>query len=145
MANLQVQVNFLENGRGGFYLLAGFKYSVRTRRNNRTFWICVDRQCPATVVTLDNILVSFGQPHNHEGDFIALAADSFLSKLKKRCRDEAAPIPSLNDEELGALRNADCDDSVEEMIRQIPTFQSCKSTLYRSRGKIMLKLPTTPG
>lgn len=123
MANLQVQVNFLENGRGGFYLLhAGFKYSVRTRRNNRTYWRCVDRQCPATVVTLDNILVSFGRPHNHEGDFIALAADSFVSKVKKRCRDEAAPIPSLYDEELGALRNADCDDSVEEMIRQIPTF-----------------------
>ena len=145
MANLQVQVNFLENGRGGFYLLhAGFKYSVRTRRNNRTYWRCVDRQCPATVVTLDNILVSFGRPHNHEGDFIALAADSFVSKVKKRCRDEAAPIPSLYDEELGALRNADCDDSVEEMIRQIPTFQSCKSILYRSRGKMMPKLPTTP-
>lgn len=51
-----------------------WKYSVRTRRNNRTYWRCVDRQCPATVVTLDNILVSFGRPHNHEGDFIALAA-----------------------------------------------------------------------
>lgn len=35
MANLQVQVNFLENGGGGFYPFhAGYKYSVRTRRNN---------------------------------------------------------------------------------------------------------------
>lgn len=36
------------------------------------------------------------------------------------------------------------DDSVEEKIRQIPTFQSCKSMLFRSRGKMMPKLPTTP-
>lgn len=144
MANLQVQVNFLENGRGGFYLLnGGYKYSVRTRRNDRTYWRCVDRQWPATVVTVDNILVSFGRPHNHEGDFIGLAAESFVSKVKKRCRDEAAPIPSIYDEELGALRNADCDDTVVDMIKQIPTFQSCKSVLYRSRGKMMPKLPTT--
>ncbi|XP_055997797.1 uncharacterized protein LOC130047214 [Ostrea edulis] len=94
MANLQVQVNFLEN-----------------------------------VVTVDNILVSFGRPHNHKGDFIGLAAESFVRKVKKRCRDEAAPIPSIYDEELGALRNADCDDTVVDMIKQIPTFQSCKSVL----------------
>ncbi|XP_062618657.1 uncharacterized protein LOC134280266 [Saccostrea cucullata] len=44
MANLQVQVNFLENGRGGFYLLhGGYKYSVRTTRNDRTYWRCVRR------------------------------------------------------------------------------------------------------
>jgi hypothetical protein len=36
LANAQVNVDFLENGRGGHYLLhAGFKFSVRTSRNNR--------------------------------------------------------------------------------------------------------------
>jgi hypothetical protein len=36
MANAQVNVDFLENGRGGHYLLhAGFKFSVRTSRSNR--------------------------------------------------------------------------------------------------------------
>ncbi|XP_062581797.1 ficolin-1-like [Saccostrea cucullata] len=35
MANLQVQVNFLENGRGGFYLLhGGYKYSVIQKRED---------------------------------------------------------------------------------------------------------------
>jgi hypothetical protein len=35
MANAQVNVDFLENGRGGHYLLhVGFKFSVRTSRNN---------------------------------------------------------------------------------------------------------------
>ena len=134
---------FLENGRGGFYILnGGFKYSVRTRRNDRTYWRCVDRQCTATVVIVDNIFVSFGRPHKHDEDFIGLATDSFVNRVK-RCRDEAAPIPSIDDEELGAMRNADCDDSVVNMIRQIPTFQSCKSGRYRSLEKMVPKLPIT--
>lgn len=86
-------------------------------------------------------IVSYRRPHNHEGDFVGSKVDFYVSKLKKGCRDEATPIPSIYDQELEALRNADRDDSVKDMIRQIPTFQSCKSVLYRSRGKTM---PTTP-
>lgn len=58
--------------------------------------------------------MSFGQPHYHEADFIALAAYSFVSKVKKRCRNEAGPILSLYDDDLGALLNADRGDSVEK-------------------------------
>lgn len=52
---IQMQYNFLENCRGGLYLLhEGFKYSVRTRR--------VNRHCPAIAVTMDNFIpVSFGR------------------------------------------------------------------------------------
>lgn len=53
---------------------------------------------------------------------------------------QRTPIPSIYDQDLEALRNADRDDRVKDMIRQIPTFQSCKSVLYRSRGKMT---PTT--
>uniref|UniRef100_A0A8W8I387 Uncharacterized protein n=1 Tax=Magallana gigas TaxID=29159 RepID=A0A8W8I387_MAGGI len=64
-------------------------------------------------------------------------------KLQKGCRDEAAtPIPLMHYQELEALWNADRDDRVKDITRQTPTFQSCKSVLYRSRsGKTM---PTTP-
>jgi hypothetical protein len=38
MANAQVDVDFLENDRGGHYLLhAGFKFSIRTSRNSYAF------------------------------------------------------------------------------------------------------------
>lgn len=86
-------------------------------------------------------IVSYRRPHNHEGDFVGSKVDFYVSKLKKGCRDEATPIPLIYDQELEALRNADRDDRVKDMIRQIPTFQSCKSVLYRSQGKTM---PTTP-
>lgn len=49
-------------------------------------------------------------------------------------------IPLIYDQELEALRNADGDDRVKDIIRQTPTFQSGKSVLYRSRGKMT---PTT--
>lgn len=64
--------------------------------------------------------------------------------MKKRCREEATPIPTIYDEEIGGLRNSECDDSVEDMIRNIPTFQACKSSLYRKRSTTTPKLPTSP-
>uniref|UniRef100_A0A8W8I3B2 Uncharacterized protein n=1 Tax=Magallana gigas TaxID=29159 RepID=A0A8W8I3B2_MAGGI len=54
--------------------------------------------------------------------------------------NQRTPIPLIYDQELEALRNADRDDRVKDIIRQTPTFQSCKSVLYRSRGKMT---PTT--
>jgi hypothetical protein len=80
MANAQVNVDFLENGRGGHYLLhAGFMFSVRTSRNNRRYCKCLSRDCLATIVTVDNLPVSFGVNHNHPSDHIGLAAASFSS------------------------------------------------------------------
>lgn len=50
-----------------------------------------------------------------------LKVDSYVSKLKKGCRHEAAtPKPSIYDQELEALRNADRDDRVKDMIRPRP-------------------------
>lgn len=83
-----MQYNFLENCRGGLYLLhEGFKYSVRTRR--------VNRHCHARAGTMDNfnIPVSFGRRlSNHCGDLISLAADSFVSRVKKKCRGYKAEL-----------------------------------------------------
>ena len=106
MANAQVNVDFLENGRGEHYLLhAGFKFSVRTSRNNRRYWKCLSRDCLATIVTVDNLPVSFGVNHNHPSDHIGLAAASFVTNVRKRCREEVNPMPSIYDEEIGSLRN----------------------------------------
>lgn len=86
MANALVRLDFLDNGRGGFFLLhAGYKYSIRNKYNDRTYWRCVDRQGPAKL-TCNNIVVAFGRLHNHEE-----AVESFVSGVVKRCRDEATP------------------------------------------------------
>jgi hypothetical protein len=49
--------------------------------------------------------VSFGVNHNHPSDHIGLAAASFVTNVKKHCREEVNPIPSIDDEEISSLRN----------------------------------------
>ena len=64
--------------------------------------------------------------------------------MKKRCREEVNPIPSIDDEEIGSLRNRDFDDDVEDMIRRIPTFESCNAAeprFYQSYPKHKMTLP----
>ena len=124
-----------------FYLLhAGYKFSVRTRYNQRTDWRCVDRQSLATLTTTDNIIMICGQSHNHDADFVWLAEGSLISGVRKSCGEEATPIPSIYDEELGGLSNTDYDETIVDMIRQVLTFQACRSSLYRSRAKPTQKL-----
>jgi hypothetical protein len=76
---------------------------------------------------------------------IGQAAYVFLNDVRKRCRDEVVPILTICDEELGKLRDRECDDDVEDMIRKMPTFESCRQSLYNNRSKLMPKLQTTQG
>jgi hypothetical protein len=69
MANAQIHIDYMENGRGGHYLLhTGYKYSIKIRRAEGVYRRCVLRQCAATLVTLNGILMSLGQYHNHSAD-----------------------------------------------------------------------------
>jgi hypothetical protein len=89
--------------------------------------------------------VNITQNHNHPSDGIGLAACAFIGEVKKRCRDEVTPIPTIYDKELGKLRNRECDDTVIEMIENIPTYESCRTSLYRCRAKVLPKFPVTQG
>jgi hypothetical protein len=93
------------------------------------------------VTTLDDIPVNFGANHNHPANHAGLAASAFVNELKDRCREEVRPIPTLYNEEIAKLLNRDFDDSDADVIRQIPTFYSCRTALYHSRAKVMPKLP----
>jgi len=122
MANAQMHVDYMKNGRGGHYLLhADYKYS-KTRRAERVYWKCVLRQCAATLITFNEILMSLGQYHNHLADVVSLAADAFVNQVKKRCREQVTPIPTIYDEEIGCLRDRDYDWNIGEMIKKNPNI-----------------------
>ena len=124
-------------------IFTGYKYSINTRRAERVYWRCVLRQCVATLITLNDILMSLGQNHNHTADVVSLAADIFVYQVKKRCREHVTPMPIIYDEEVGCLSDRDYDEDVGEMIRKIPTFERCRGSLYRSRSKLIPKLPVS--
>ena len=104
MANAQVNVRFVPNGRGGQYLVyLGFKFSIKSRRVNSIHWRCCRKDCTATINTRDNIVTSFGDPHNHEDDSINIRVAEFVSLVKALGETTSTPIPSIYKEELAGM------------------------------------------
>jgi hypothetical protein len=142
MANAQIHIDYLGNGRGGHYLLnAGYKFSIKTRHGTRKYWRCVIRDCPARATTVNDVPIVIRQDHNHPADTLKLAAFAFLNEVKKRCRDEVVPIPTIYKDEIAKLKNDEYDETVKDMIEKIPTLESCRQSLYNNRSKTLPKLP----
>ncbi|KAK3097880.1 hypothetical protein FSP39_014087 [Pinctada imbricata] len=142
MANAQLRVQFVRNERGNPSLVYNDnQYVVKLRRDERTYWRCSVRACPATVRTLNNILVGSNGTHNHSPDRIQLQVDKVMNTIKSRCREETKPCPQIYQEVVSGLRNPKWDDDTQRMVERLPTYQSCHNVLQRS--KLLPKLPTT--
>ena len=63
--------------------------------------------------------------------------------MKVRCTDEITPVPTIYEEELVKLRNDDWDNDTQELVKNIPTFQSCKNGMYNKRKKTLPVLSKT--
>ncbi|XP_052099770.1 uncharacterized protein LOC127734131 [Mytilus californianus] len=60
------QLKYVKNKFGRASLvLGGYRYSAKTKRNNRIYWRCTIASCKATVNTHEGHLVKVGTPHNH--------------------------------------------------------------------------------
>jgi len=100
--------------------------------------------CPATINTRNNIPVGFGRSeHNHDSDQATIDAKQLISMIRGRSKDECLPIPSIYEEEVVKLRNSEWNDDTRDMVQQLPTFASMKSSLYRARRKDTPPLPQT--
>ena len=63
--------------------------------------------------------------------------------MRSRAKEELTPLPSIYDEEITKLRDAPWDAQTIEIASNIPTLDSAKSSLYRSRQKMLPPVPTT--
>ncbi|XP_060065086.1 uncharacterized protein LOC132545413 [Ylistrum balloti] len=144
MANYQVQVEFTTNKRGGRTLhQAGFSYMVKNNYRDTTYWRCCIRDCPATINTRDDIPAKMGHQHNHQPNRFQVEVKKVMNSIKKRCREERKAVPAIYDEEIAHLQTLDWTDDKRRMVEQIPTYPSCKTSLYHSRAKLLPKLPTS--
>ncbi|VDI38148.1 Hypothetical predicted protein, partial [Mytilus galloprovincialis] len=66
-----------------------------------------------------------------------------LESVRSRCRSETTPIPSIYDEEITKLRDAPWDAQTLETAQKLPTFESKRSSLYRTRHKLYPGIPNT--
>jgi hypothetical protein len=143
MANAQLNVKFLTNRRGGQNLaLHRYIYRVNRRGPDKVFWRCAIIECSATVSTENNIPVGFGRKqHNDPADHTQIVAKQIMNLVTERCAKEVKPIPSIYSEKLNKLRNNEWDDTSREVVERPSTFNSAKSSLYRSRRKQTPPLP----
>lgn len=142
MAYAQVQVKYVPTKRGQQSLVHNnYRYNVKLRRNDRTYWKCHLKTCPATVNTHNGIIVKFGHLHNHQPEHEQLKVDEILRSLKRRCREDVVPVPTIYEEELSKLRTTEWDDDMHRTVEHFPTFHSCKTSLYHQRTKLLPRLP----
>lgn len=144
MANAQLNIQFVENRLGNVNLVYNnFKFRVKTQRGDRCYWRCVKSDCTATINTLNRIPVKMQGQHNHPSDQIQLNVDKVLNRMKERCLTESTPVPTIYDDELVSLRNREWDENAEKLVQSMPTFTTCKTSLYNQRGKNIPQLPAT--
>ncbi|KAK3083881.1 hypothetical protein FSP39_004588 [Pinctada imbricata] len=143
MANAQLKYRYTENERGKPRLVyEDFRFQVKSRRDDRIYWRCSVRSCPARISTLHMIPTEPNPLHNHPADAIQIRIMETMNEIKKRCREETKPIPLVYSEETSKLRTPAWDSSTQDMVKRLPTYQSSHSILYRQRAKLLPKLPT---
>ena len=77
----------------------GYKYTLSRRTaDGQTYWRCHDRSCPGIAVTdTTNQLVSCNNKHSHPPNTAERAAEVVKERMKKRAKEETAPIPCEDD------------------------------------------------
>ena len=81
--------------------------------------------------------------HCHPPDNTIVPVDRLMQNIRKRCRDEVTSIPSIFAEETASLRDAYWDEDTTRVVEKTPTFQTCKTALYKERGQFLPPIPKT--
>lgn len=145
MAYAQLRaLEFVKNKFGKDSLvLDGYRYRVRSQRNTRIYWRCVTSTCPATVNTHDGHLVKRGYQHNHPSNQSKIDVMKVLQTMKERSRSEVTPVPTIYEEEAVKLRTPEWNDDTRQIVEQLPTYYSVKTSLYHQRSLSRPALPKT--
>ena len=78
--------------------------------------------------------------HFHPPSQAQASANTVISSMKKRAREESVPLPQIYHQEMAKLYGAPGSD---ETAVNVPSFQNLKSSLYRSRLERFPTLPQT--
>ncbi|WAR15649.1 hypothetical protein MAR_005754, partial [Mya arenaria] len=144
MANAQVQIRFVNNQKGGESLLiSGFRFNMKSCKPDRIYWSCCQQGCGTRATTVDGRLTKHTDNHTHPPNNVDNDIRNIMGDIRKRCRDELTPIPTIYEEEIANIRGKDWDEETEQMARHIPTFQTYKTALYKERSKLRPVLPTS--
>jgi len=100
MANAQLQIAFVDDSGGQSLLYQNYRFHVKNRLDERVYWRCVVRTCPATIRTRNSIPFGFNLERNHPPISAKLEVNKVLQHIKKRCREETSPVPTIYKQEI---------------------------------------------
>lgn len=125
-------MEFITNQKGGQSLVwDGSRFTLnRKLANGTTYWRCCKRSCPARITTMEDQLLTQTNGHNHPVNPTELRVEQIKSKLRKRAREEVAPVQAIYSD---ALVDLSTQPDSSEVAPNLPTFSSFKSSMYRSR------------
>ena len=83
----------------------------------------------------DDVPTKMRNVHNHLPDRAAVMARNILTAIRFSAKTELKPIPTIYDEKISKLRDAPWDAHTREIAAKLPTFDTKKSSLYRTRQK----------
>lgn len=116
---------------------------MKSRKPDRIYWSCCQQGCGTRATTVDGRLTKHTDNHTHPPNNVDNYIRNIMGDIRKRCRDELTPIPTIYEEEIANIRGKDWDEETEQVARHIPTFQTCKTALYKERSKLRPVLPTS--
>ena len=111
MANALLDIRFTTNPFGNQnWIHNRYRFQVKLRRGDRSYWQCSTRICTATINTHNNLLTKVSTHHNHPSDSMQLKVNDILQW--DGCKNEFTPIPTIYEEELVKLRNYEWNDDI---------------------------------
>ena len=133
------QVTFVETSKGRQSVVhKGYIYQKIRKNGERSWWRCKDRSCKGKLRLESDQVTATIEEHYHPPSQAQASANTVISSMKKRAREESVPLPQIYRQEMTKLYGA---PRCEETAVNLPSFQNLKSSLYRSR---LQRFPTLP-
>ena len=133
------QVTFVETSKGRQSVVhKGYIYQKIRKNGERSWWRCKDRSCKGKLRLESDQVTATIEEHYHPPSQAQASANTVISSMKKRAREESVPLPQIYRQEMTKLYGA---PRCEETAVNLPSFQNLKSSLYHSR---LQRLPTLP-
>ena len=133
---------FIDTNRGGKQLhLEGYIYTkIRDGANGFQFWRCQNHKagCPARA-TSEGRSVVVRKEHDHPPNPAQTTTQLAIAGMRKRAREESTSVNVIYDDQLEVLSQ---DQNSADVLAQLPSIESIRSSLYRARHENTPILPT---
>ena len=118
----------------------GYRYTKNKSINNTDYWTCANRNCTSKTITVNGILVKNPNDHleNCNPSVSSVICDRLKDNLRQRASSERTSLKRIYEEVTREIVGHELED---EIVACFPSFESSKTSMYKSRRKGQPLLP----